>query len=79
MQEVQVSTAHYLTDLRHALDDVPHGPIEALVALLVDAAGTGKTVFAIGNGGSAATASHLACDLGKGTRPLVGPSRAFRT
>ena len=73
MQKVQVSTAHYLTDLRQALDDVPHGPIEALVALLVDAAHTGKTVFAVGNGGSAATASHLACDLGKGTRPLVGP------
>jgi D-sedoheptulose 7-phosphate isomerase len=26
-----------------------------------------RTVFVLGNGGSAATASHLACDLGKGT------------
>ena len=28
----------------------------------------GGTVFVLGNGGSAATASHLACDLAKGTR-----------
>lgn len=27
----------------------------------------GQTIFIFGNGGSAATASHLACDLGKGT------------
>jgi D-sedoheptulose 7-phosphate isomerase len=73
MQQVQVSTGHYLAELRHALEDIPHAPVEALVGLLVEAAGAGRTIFAIGNGGSAATASHLACDLGKGTRPLVGP------
>src|SRR5215203_1751597 len=28
----------------------------------------GRVVFVIGNGGSAATASHFACDLSKGTR-----------
>src|SRR3972149_8524686 len=27
----------------------------------------GQSIFIFGNGGSAATASHLACDLGKGT------------
>jgi D-sedoheptulose 7-phosphate isomerase len=34
------------------------------------------TVFVVGNGGSAATASHFACDLAKGTRtPGVPPFR----
>lgn len=35
-----------------------------------------STVFLLGNGGSAATASHFACDLAKGTRPPGLP--AFR-
>ena len=36
----------------------------------------GGTIFLLGNGGSAATASHIACDLAKGTRTLGLP--AFR-
>ncbi len=34
----------------------------------------GGTVFVLGNGGSAATASHFACDLAKGTRAGGGPT-----
>lgn len=34
----------------------------------------GGTVFVLGNGGSAATASHLACDLAKGTRAGGAPT-----
>ena len=34
----------------------------------------GGTVFVLGNGGSAATASHLACDLAKGTRANGAPT-----
>ena len=37
----------------------------------------GRVVFAIGNGGSAATASHFTCDLSKGTRRGGPPT--FRT
>lgn len=32
------------------------------------------TVFVLGNGGSAATASHMACDLAKGTRANGAPT-----
>lgn len=34
----------------------------------------GRVVFAVGNGGSAATASHFACDLAKGTRGNGAPT-----
>src|SRR5438105_750364 len=71
--QTMVSTPQYLMGIRRALDDVPPEPVEELIARLVQSARTGRTVFLIGNGGSAATASHFACDLGKGTRPVDGP------
>ena len=42
-------------------------PVEQIVAQLARARSEGRRVFVFGNGGSASTASHLACDLGKGT------------
>jgi len=42
--------------------------IEDLINLLIDAYQEEKFVFVIGNGGSAANASHFAQDLAKGTR-----------
>jgi D-sedoheptulose 7-phosphate isomerase len=59
--------------MQRALNDLPHQAIEQLVALLVQAAHEGRTVFVVGNGGSASTASHFACDLGKGTRSPLRP------
>jgi D-sedoheptulose 7-phosphate isomerase len=38
-----------------------------MVDVLLSANYVGNTVFIVGNGGSAATASHFACDLAKGT------------
>lgn len=70
--QATISTSGYLTDLRRALEAVPQPAVEELVSLLVDAAHTGSTIYLVGNGGSAATASHFACDLGKGTRPVEG-------
>lgn len=50
--------------------------IGAFIALLEDARARGATVFFIGNGGSAATASHFANDIAIGTR--TGDVRPFR-
>ena len=55
----------YLSGLKQALDLVPTEQVAALMQCLLDAYRAGKKVFVIGNGGSAATASHMACDLGK--------------
>ena len=41
--------------------------VEAVIAKLERAREEGRRVFVFGNGGSAAMASHFACDLGKGT------------
>lgn len=42
--------------------------LEAAALTLLDCQAAGRVVFVAGNGGSAATASHFACDLAKGTR-----------
>ncbi|GAB4475200.1 MAG: SIS domain-containing protein [Anaerolineae bacterium] len=59
---------HYLDELRQVLRGLPTGPLAEAVALLRQARLQGRTVFVFGNGGSAATASHMVCDLGKNTR-----------
>jgi D-sedoheptulose 7-phosphate isomerase len=69
----QVSTSRYVAEMQRALNDLPREAIERFVALLVQAAHDGRTVFLVGNGGSAATATHFACDLGKGTRTPLKP------
>jgi D-sedoheptulose 7-phosphate isomerase len=45
---------------------------------LQDAFLTGRTIFVLGNGGSAANASHFAQDLAKGTLRDAGQVRRFR-
>jgi len=50
------------------LDTLNHDEIEKFVDLLLDAYKNDRFVFVIGNGGSAANASHLAQDLAKGTK-----------
>ena len=55
----------YLGGLIEVIDELPQAEIETLIAYLNDAYVRGERVFVIGNGGSAATASHLACDLSK--------------
>jgi D-sedoheptulose 7-phosphate isomerase len=57
----------YLEDLRLCLSRLPVDEILRVIETLHAARFAGRQVFVIGNGGSAATASHFACDLGKGT------------
>ena len=57
----------YVSLLSRAFEAVDRDQLAAAQAALVDAAENGKTIFAIGNGGSAAISDHLVCDLSKGT------------
>ncbi len=57
----------YLSDMRATLNNLPLEEIERVVRLLREARSHRRRVFLFGNGGSAATASHLACDLAKGS------------
>ena len=57
---------NYLKDLRAALDALDLEQVQAARQLIGAARDQGRQVFLCGNGGSAATASHMANDLGKG-------------
>jgi D-sedoheptulose 7-phosphate isomerase len=48
--------------------------LENAALMLLDCQERGNVVFIVGNGGSAATASHMACDLCKGTRGQGPPT-----
>jgi D-sedoheptulose 7-phosphate isomerase len=57
----------YLEEVQCTLAALPLEHINDVADVLLKANGEGSTVFTLGNGGSAATASHFACDLAKGT------------
>ena len=65
----------YFDKLKIGLDNLNSAEIEKVVDILVNAWKSEKQVFIAGNGGSAATASHMACDFGKGTlKKMYDPS-----
>ena len=57
----------YLDEIRRILQNLPQAEIARAIGILTQARIEGKRIFVMGNGGSAAMASHFACDLGKGT------------
>lgn len=58
----------YACELADVLQDMPFRTLDGIADTLLDCHSRGGCVFVLGNGGSAATASHFACDLAKGTR-----------
>lgn len=59
---------NYLSELHRSLDDLDLDKIQRGIDMLHRARLDGRKIFIMGNGGSASTASHFACDLGKNTR-----------
>jgi len=59
---------NYKNKLNKTLETLDSREIENFMKLLTEAYRNDKFVFVIGNGGSAANASHFAQDLAKGTR-----------
>jgi D-sedoheptulose 7-phosphate isomerase len=57
----------YMSELQGILAALPAAPIEAMMDMIRQAWQERRTIFLLGNGGSASTASHFACDLGKNT------------
>ncbi len=60
----------YLSELKRVLDEINPEVIDNIIGLLEEAYQNGKQVLIAGNGGSASTASHMACDLGKSIVPF---------
>src|SRR5215510_15673755 len=57
----------YLNQVAHALAALPREPLEQIARALWETYLHDGTILICGNGGSAATASHFACDLAKWT------------
>lgn len=72
--EVKLIAAEYLRAFTELLGHVDLGAVERSVEHLRRARDAHRTVYIAGNGGSAATASHWANDLGK---TIKASSRAF--
>lgn len=66
----------YLDELDATLKALPHDQIAAIIDAVRDVRDRDAQVFVVGNGGSAATASHFAVDLGKGAS--LNAERRFR-
>jgi D-sedoheptulose 7-phosphate isomerase len=66
----------YLAELDATLRALPHEQVVDLIDAIRDARDRDAQIFVVGNGGSAATASHFAVDLGKGAS--LGAERRFR-
>ena len=58
----------YISTLQLTMDQLPRQSVADVIAVLQEARLKGSQVFILGNGGSASTASHFACDLAKNTR-----------
>jgi D-sedoheptulose 7-phosphate isomerase len=67
----------YLEYLSSVLKGIDTGAIGRFIQVLLDARERGAAIYFIGNGGSAATASHFANDLAIGTNSYNKPFRAI--
>lgn len=67
----------YLQYLSRVLDAVDRNEVTKFIDIMLDARARNAAIIFIGNGGSAATASHFANDLAIGTRCPGQPFRAI--
>jgi D-sedoheptulose 7-phosphate isomerase len=67
----------YLEYLTAVLNGISLGSIDDFVKVLLEARERSSSIFFIGNGGSAATASHFANDISIGTREYDKPFRVI--
>ncbi len=56
----------YRAELLKAIDSIDTGKVNRAIEWFQEARAAGRRIFVCGNGGSAATASHFACDIVKG-------------
>ena len=61
----QNRTNEYLQEVSEIAENLDRSSIDNVIDLLYDAWKKDQQIFVIGNGGSASTATHFACDLNK--------------
>ena len=70
-----LDSRQYFEELQRVFTGLAHSSIDQMADVLVKAYESERVVYTFGNGGSASLASHLACDLGKGTAYCNGGKR----
>src|ERR671913_1745693 len=65
---LQSTLREYWDEVANVASGIDLESLEQAALMLLACQARGRVVFVVGNGGSAATASHFACDLSKGTR-----------
>ena len=66
MVDYKDEISQYFEKEKMTLDAISKEDLNTLMNVLVQAKDEGRTIFIMGNGGSAATASHYVCDFNKG-------------
>ena len=72
---MQTALNSYFDDVIQTIGKMPIATIDKIVTALMEAYESSRMIYLFGNGGSAALASHFACDLGKGASN--GSSKRF--
>lgn len=57
---------NYFETLKSCIDQIDRKEVDTFIKLLIQAKEEGRTIFIMGNGGSASTATHFSCDFNKG-------------
>ena len=76
MESVESFAASYIRENEKLLASLNPRHIASVITLMREARDSGNRIFAIGNGGSAGTASHFVNDMGKGAS--VGRETRFK-
>lgn len=66
-QDADRTIKRYFRELNELVPQLPYHSISTIVAIFLEAFAEQRTVYVFGNGGSAASASHMMCDINKGT------------
>ena len=74
---IEIFIAGYFKYLGEVLAGIDSKAIGRFIEILLSARKAGATIYFIGNGGSAATASHFANDIAIGTNAFDKPFRAI--
>jgi D-sedoheptulose 7-phosphate isomerase len=76
-EDVEKFSKLYFDYLKDVFDKIDLSEIKIFIDILLLARERGATIFFMGNGGSAATASHFANDLAFGTNEYIKPFKAM--
>lgn len=79
--EIKNFAQNYINNLQNCIAAIDWNDLEKVTEQILNAYQNNKKIFLIGNGGSAATASHMMCDFNKGIiqKNDISDEKRFRT